>query len=106
MIWSANGTDAMTALGNLFPSMRNVPGISPWNVTALIDWLNSGAATGGSRQAAMFLLHVWNGDTDWRKEGLKVKPGFGRFNLSRAMAVWDDDHRKAFLAWAEEPFFP
>lgn len=104
--WPENGSEAMTVLGEMFPSMRGVPGVKPWNAMALVDWLNSGAPTSGSWHAAMFLLHVWNIDTDWRKEGLKARAGYGRFNLGRAMASWDDAHRRACLAWVEAPFFP
>lgn len=33
-------------------------------------------------------------------------PGSGRFNLFRAMSVWDRPHREAFLTWARFPFWP
>jgi hypothetical protein len=33
-------------------------------------------------------------------------PGRGRFSVFRAMGVWDQAHREAFLTWAKFPFFP
>lgn len=104
--WPSDGHKAMAALARLFPSMANVDAVDPWDAAALVCWLNSGAPTSGSRHAAMFLLNVWNTDTDWRTQGLKVKAGFGRFNLGRAMASWDHEHRAACLRWIEAPFWP
>ncbi len=58
--WNDSLTVAMSELANLFPTMRGVPGTNPWNVEALIAWMNTGAPTTGSWHAAMFLLGVWN----------------------------------------------
>lgn len=104
--WPEDGYEAMVALAKRFPSMRGVPGTDPFEVGALVRWLNGPAPTSGSRHAAMFLLHVWNAETDWREFGLKVKAGYGRFNLGRAVASWDYEHRAACLEWLEAPFFP
>ena len=30
----------------------------------------------------------------------------GRFDLMEAVRIWDDDHRRVFLAWAEAPWWP
>jgi hypothetical protein len=104
--WPANGSEAMTALARLFPSMRDVEACDPFSPMALVAWLNSGASGSGSRHAAMFLLNVWNMDTDWRAEGLKVRAGQGRFNFARAVASWDPEHQAACAAWLEAPFHP
>ncbi len=29
----------------------------------------------------------------------------GTFNAAAALAVWDDEHREAFCAWARAPWF-
>jgi hypothetical protein len=101
--WPQDGREAMTALAALFPSMRRVPGTSPWEVEALIEWSNSGAPTSGSIWAARFLLSVWNSSTNWNVFGL---PGAGKFDLFEAWSCWDDHHRKAALEWLEAPFWP
>jgi hypothetical protein len=105
--WPQDLRQAMTELAKLFPTMRNVPGIDPWNVEQLIAWLNSGAPTSGSWNAAMFLLGVWNPSTKWNKEGVKMRKGAsGKFDLFRAMSCWDEEHIAAFLEWANNPFWP
>jgi hypothetical protein len=119
--WPKDNRAQMTALGRLFPTMlrrdgTTVPGIDPWDSAELVTWLNtSGEPTSGSRQAAMFLLSVWNGD-DWTAHGLKVRkipPGgwkgarrIGRFDFNDAWACWDEGHRNAALAWLTNPFWP
>lgn len=112
--WPQDGEAAMTALARLFPSMAGVfgdgpvPGIDPWRPLALVRWLNSGAPTSGSRQAALFLLSVWNRD-DWRVHGVKVRRGtqrIGRFDIADGFAAWDEQHRRAALAWLVNPFWP
>ncbi len=116
-MWPASGREAMTALGRMFPSMTRpdgttVPGIDPWDPLALIEWLNAGGEpTSGSRHVALFLLSIWNAE-DWCSFGLKVRRArnevrrIGRFDVSDALAAWDDDHRLAALAWLTNPFWP
>jgi hypothetical protein len=120
-MWPEENCAQMTALARLFPSMTrwdgsSVPGADPWEPEALVEWLNaSGEPTSGSRQAAMFLLSVWNKD-DWCAYGLKMRrrekgshPGsrrIGRFDINDAWAAWDDAHRAAALAWLTNPFWP
>ncbi len=103
MRWPRDGRQAMAALGQLFPSMRGVPGVEPWSVEELIAWCNSGAPTSGSGWAARFLLAVWNPGTDWTEFGL---PSRGKFDLMEAWSCWDDPHRAAALQWLEAPFWP
>src|SRR2546421_5363305 len=68
--WPEDNHEQMTALARLFPSLNHhdgtmVMGCHPWDPVGLVEWLNtSGEPTSGSRQAAMFLLSVWNRD-DW-----------------------------------------
>lgn len=47
----------------------------------------------GATLAAEFVWAVWTG-------------GFGTFNMFRALSVWDDEHKTAFRAWVNDPFFP
>lgn len=105
--WNDSLTVAMSELANLFPTMRGVPGTNPWNVEALIAWMNTGAPTTGSWHAAMFLLGVWNPHTKWNQEGLKMRKGAsGKFDLFAAMHGWDQQHIEAALEWINNPFFP
>lgn len=111
--WPSAGRVALSQLGELFPSLVGVPGINPWNEDELLRWLFSGAPTSGSREAALFLLGVYNGTTDWtafaKGEGLlpaKAPADALRFDLFHAMGVWDARHVEAFLAWIDAPFWP
>lgn len=104
--WPSDYKEKMSALANLFPTMRGVPGTSPWDVEQLIAWMNTGAPTSGSWYAAMFLLGVWNPHTNWRDCGLKVKKAYGTFDLFRAMSAWDHHHIQAMQEWVAAPFWP
>lgn len=105
--WPGTGQQNMTALAKLFPTMRGVPGTDPWDSVELVDWLNGGAPTSGSRWAAMFLLGVWNAHTDWYTCGLKRRKGLpGKFDLFFALAAWDHHHIEAMKAWIANPFWP
>lgn len=167
-LWGEFGAESMTRLAKLFPSLREAPGVDPWNAIKLLDWLSSGAATSGNTAAGLFVLGVWN-DQDWievaheqlperqctgcrglgvvdRDEGEPVKqtapgryvrtryndadepydaevqtkrcewcdgkgtyqpaPAYGRFNLFRALGLWDAEHRRAFETWVRFPFWP
>ncbi len=101
--WPEDGRLAMTALAKLLPSMRDVPGIDPWNADELIAWCRTGAPTSGSGWAARFLLSVWNPSTNWNELGL---PGAGRFDLMEAWPVLDEAHQAAILKWLDAPFWP
>lgn len=48
----------------------------------------------GERYVVAFLLTLLDADQ-------KYVPAF---NINRAVATWDDDHRGAFAAWAAKPF--
>lgn len=112
------GPHAMEILAASFPSLVGVPGTSPWDATMLLRWLcTSGAPTGGSRQAARFVLGVWNSHSDWselaEEEGFldrEKQPELTRllqsFSVFDALNIWDRQHHNAFLRWAESPFFP
>jgi hypothetical protein len=105
--WPDDLHRAMSELARLFPTMQDVPGTDPWNAEQLIAWMNTSAPTSGSWWAAMFLLGVWNPSTKWNKEGIKMRKGAtGKFDLFRAMQVWDQMHIDAAREWIANPFFP
>jgi hypothetical protein len=111
-VWPTDNRAAMTVLGRMFPSLRDAAGVDPWDVDALVGWLNTGAYSKAERCAGLFLLSVWNGD-DWCAYGLKVRrPAYkelrriGRFDFNDAWACWDERNRAAALAWLTCPFWP
>ncbi len=101
--WTRDGRHQMAALGRLFPSLREAPGIHPWDPETLIEWLNGPVPGHGAACAGRFLLGVWNSGTDWTELGLGSP---GRFDVFEAMACWDREHVAAMLKWLELPFFP
>lgn len=65
--------------------------------------------SGGEKDAALFVLSVYNMTADWAEHGVvrgdENDPLRGRFDVHRALSNWDDGHRRAFLAWAAEPWW-
>jgi hypothetical protein len=97
------------ALVRSFPVLeRYAPGVSTWRIDlatldawaahAIDDDLTTKlAAEGksprpgeGARDAARFVLHVWDSQRAWR---------CGRFDLFHALATWDSEQRAAFNVW-------
>jgi hypothetical protein len=103
---------AMTTLARSFPTLRDAAdGVEPFEVERFARWLCSGAGGGGAIRAGRFVLHVWNPNADHRELGrelgLEAADGcLAPFNVSDALGVWDEEHRRAFLAWCEAPFWP
>ena len=107
----------MTQLRDSFPSLRGRFG-TLFNAQEVADFCRDPAVTSGSGNAAKFVLSVWsgpgplrfNGETreggdrieidDWRWPG-KILP----FDLHAALGGWDESHRAAFLAWAQDPWW-
>lgn len=87
----------MSALALSFPSLRYADGIAPWEPDPFARWLRSGAPGHGAKCAGQFVLSVWSPSTRWKS---------GRFDLHEGLAIWDEPHRAAFLAWARAPWWP
>lgn len=89
----------MSLLALKFPALhKGVPGILPWNPDELDQWLStSGAVTAGSRCAGLFLLYVWNPDTQWQS---------GSFSLREAYGRCDDAHWAVIQEFIQQPYFP
>ena len=105
------GRDEMTQLCESFPTLRGVPGTSPWDQTTFAQWASGPAPSRAMRLAAAFVLSVWNGctpeDGGWWNTSLGDEEyRAGRFDAVEAFGVWDSAHRSAFIAWCQEPFFP
>jgi hypothetical protein len=87
--------EAIESLAETFPSLRGAPGVSPWDALALNLWACRGASH-GEKVTAQFILTVWNQHEAWE---------CGRFDVMEALQVFDLNHRAAFLAWAQEPWW-
>lgn len=82
-------------LAVLFPAVRAAFGTRSFKPKDLDRWATLTAGDGGLH-AARFLLSLWNSLAFWQ---------CGRFCVVEAMAIWDEQHRAAFLAWAQEPWW-
>ena len=88
--------DRMTELVKSFPCIRGAPGVDPFEPKPL-DRRAAGVASHGERVTAQFVLAVWEAATAWEA---------GRFDVMEALRVWTPTHRRAFLEWAAEPWWP
>jgi len=91
--------ERMTALCRTVPYLADKPGFGlGWDTSEAFpgepndagDYPLPGWATGSSaaREAVVFGRHVWNAD-----------------NPAPSLAYWDRHHRRAFLAWASDPWW-
>jgi len=97
---TAEGLDLeakMTEFARTFPSMSKAAGVELWDANALDRWAAETPISEGELVTARFLLAVWDPNHEWR---------CGRFDLMKALKVWDERHRAAFLAWVEVPWWP
>lgn len=78
----------MLDLMNNFPELRD-----RWDTREFEEWSISGEPSSRMKHAA---LEVWNPCDEWK---------CARFDGMRAIGVWDDHHRKAFI-WPQDPFHP
>lgn len=87
----------MAAFARTFPSTAKAAGVAVWDATALDRWAAGTPLAHGELVTARFLLAVWEPGQAWES---------GRFDLMDALRVWDHRHRAAFLAWADDPWWP
>jgi hypothetical protein len=80
-----------------FPSVAKASGARLWDANTFDRWAAETPISEGELVTARFLLAVWDSGTVWQ---------CGRFDLMEAMWVWDNRHQAAFLAWADEPWWP
>jgi len=102
----------MIALVESFPTIRRtsldhqLDEYGDWDAVRFAkSWL---CGSGGEKDAALFVLSVWNPETDWEDTAGLTRGGErgGFFNVHQALGNWDDGHRAAFLAWARKPWWP
>lgn len=90
--WPADRFERMSALAERFPSLRDHPGVRPFEPEALEERLRARPWPDAQQRAAIrFVLAVY----DSRHP----------FDPVRALSVWDVAHREAFIAWAKRPFW-
>ncbi len=91
----------MEQLARSFPCLKDCPAIHPWNGIKLQSWAEEQAnmfkLTHNLLSSVSFLLYLWNPAHPW-----KCAP----FNVLDAFFSWDDEHRQAFLNWAQDPWWP
>lgn len=87
----------MAALARSFPCIAKYPAAKLWDSNALDKWAFDTPISHGELVTVRFLLAIWDPDFFWR---------CGRFDFMDAFGVWDEQHRAAFLAWANDPWWP
>jgi hypothetical protein len=97
--WHRSGLtmrERMTALALAFPELerRARAAVEPFDAKLLKRWTRSGAPGHGGMCAALFVLSVWNPYEN------------KKFDLHEALGVWDNEHRRAFVAWCMDPWWP
>lgn len=95
--------DQISDLAESFPSLRGRYGVRPWRPLEFARAGLRGKST-AELQAGLFVLSVWSaGRIPW----FSGEPyRLGVFDAVAAFAVWDQEHRDAFLRWCDDPFWP
>jgi hypothetical protein len=100
----------LSRLARSFPALASAPArlfAAPWDPIEFAEYYRP--ASSGEKDAALFVLSVWNPTTDWRKLAKLARdrsPTGGFFDVHRALGNWDVGNRAAFLAWARDPWWP
>ncbi|MFK7986055.1 MAG: hypothetical protein AB8I08_08485 [Sandaracinaceae bacterium] len=99
-----------------FPSLRHLEGagLGEWNADRVLAFACRRERDAG-QLAALFVLRVWNSNTDWNiiahmegenGEAPILAPGetLAPFELFEAWRIWSPMTRQAALAWLMSPF--
>ena len=91
----------MEQLARSFPCLKDCPAITPWNGEKLQTWVEEQAQTLELPYEVVstvsFLLYLWDPARAWR-----CTP----FNVVDALFLWNQEHRDAFMKWAQDPWWP
>ncbi len=82
----------VTELAHMFPSLRDAPGLEPFDEGRFETWMQEEASV-QARHAARLVLSVWENVPQ-------------AFNLTDAFRDWDDEHREVYVAWFQRPLMP
>jgi hypothetical protein len=96
-------------LARSFTALRRAPHalFQPWDALRFAEFYRPGSS--GEKDAALFVLSVWNPSTNWKRLAKLSRdrgPTGGFFDVHRALGNWDDANRAAFLEWARNPWWP
>lgn len=67
-----------------------------WCPITFLRWARRNAYSTGEKHAARFVLRVWNFTVKW---------SIGKFDVIDALGTWDEGNRRAFVAWAQNPWW-
>ena len=67
------------------------------SLVQLDAWAAQSFTSSAEKASARFVLNLWNNRHPWK---------VGEFDLFDALACWDAAHRRAFQAWAANPWRP
>ena len=82
--------------GQLGLSCGSPTRVPAWSAREVERFACSPAAHDAARHAAAFVLSVWNPLHEY---------AFGLFSIHPSLKCWDDQHRHAFLAWVQDPWW-
>ncbi len=90
--------DYLTVLGLSFPSLAkaNPDGLSPFQPDILDAWAAGSDIPPAAMHATAFLVSLAG----------QQEPEVGRFDIVKALAFWDADHRTVFRTWLQKPYLP
>ena len=90
----------LSSLAGEFPTLRETaaglaPGVYPFDPDKLEAWARGPEPGSGALHAVRFLLGVYAPRHGWT---------VGRFDVFKAVGVWDDEHMKVFRKWTKKPW--
>lgn len=100
--------ERLERLARSFTALKSAPAalFHPWDALQFADYYRTGS--GGEKDAALFILSVWNPTSNWRTLARLARdrsPTGGLFDVHRALGNWDAENRQAFLEWARDPWW-
>ena len=101
--FSLSSWERFVELLDAFPSLRDYKSEGDWDAIAFAKWAKS--LSSGGRNAALFVLYIWDPGTDWKEVAGLENYGLGRFDLAKMIGNWDQAHQVAFVGWATDPFW-
>ena len=101
--------EAIERLVRSFPALLLAPDHlfdPPWDPIRFAEHYRAGSVA--EKDAALFILSIWNPNTDWWKVARLARdrtPLGGFFDVHRALGNWHPSNRRPFLEWAKDPWW-